>query len=767
MKIVVISADYPAPDNVYGDVFVHTRLKQYQQHAQVNVIGFNAHLQTDREYAYDGIDVLVTKDLEKFCNRIISAEPDVLIGHLIQGVYADFLLRLNIPLIVFVHGYEALSWRRRMMNYRSLGDIRYLVPYMLENRKQLSKMKMLAKKSNEGSSVHFVFVSNWLRKAVEEDFGMSIKSAHVIPNGIDTKLFEFNIKSANHRKKILLIRSFKAHNYANDLSLEAILLLQKKDFFNDLEFAIYGEGYLFDKLTHPLRTLPNVKLYNTFTENKNIPAIHKDYGIFLCPSRLDTQGVSMCEAMSSGLVPITSPIGGIPEYATDEVSSYQVRTSEEVADKIEHLYKNPDTFLMMSQQARKAIETRCSITKTIPREMNLIHSSLKRMERPGESFQQCTQCVLDTHDDPAITFNEAGVCSYCQLYEQEAAKLPSTSAEAAAKLIKTVEQIKAAGKGKPYDCIMGLSGGVDSTYLALQAKRLGLRPLAVHFDNGWNSELAVQNIENIVSKLNIDLHTLVVDWDEFKDLQLAFIKASVIDIELATDHAILATLYKLALEKDIQYVLSGHNIATELVLPTNWYHDKRDHIHVQAINKQFGTIPLKTYPLMTSFMKFHIVWKQIQGVTILNYMHYNKKEVKETIQRELGWRDYGGKHYESIFTRFYQGYVLIRKFHVDKRKAHLSNLISSGQMTREEVLHELEKPPYPQAQFEEDYNFVLKKFNLSREEFETLMNREVRKHTDYEIDTPVYDRYVVLKILQPFWKAYKKLRDKVNPSKTV
>jgi hypothetical protein len=285
-----------------------------------------------------------------------------------------------------------------------------------------------------------------------------------------------------------------------------------------------------------------------------------------------------------------------------------------------------------------------------------------------------------------------------------------------------------------------------------------LRPLAVHFDNGWNSELAVQNIENIISKLDIDLYTLVVDWEEFKDLQLSFFKASVIDIELATDHAILTAMYKLALEKDIKYVLSGHNIATELILPTNWYHDKRDHIHIRAINKMFGVVPLKTYPLMTSFMKFMIEWKQIKGVTLLNYMPYNKKEVKEKIQNELGWRDYGGKHYESIFTRFYQGYVLIKKFKVDKRKAHLSNLICSGQMTREEVLIELATPPYNSKQFDQDYNFVLKKINLNKTEFEALMNLKVMKHTDYEVDRSIYDRYFILRILLPFWKIIKKAR---------
>jgi N-acetyl sugar amidotransferase len=379
-------------------------------------------------------------------------------------------------------------------------------------------------------------------------------------------------------------------------------------------------------------------------------------------------------------------------------------------------------------------------------------------------YQQCKHCVLDTHDDPAIVFDERGICNYCLQYELELAKLPTTQDEANIALHKIVDRIKTIGKGKPYDCIMGLSGGVDSTYLAYRAKQLGLRPLAVHFDNGWNSELAVQNIERIVTKLNIDLHTLVVDWDEFRDLQLSFFKASVIDIELATDHAILTTMYKLAIEKNIKFVLSGHNIATELILPVHWYHDKRDHVHIKAIQKEFGTIPLKTYPLMTSFMKFMIEWKQIKSVRLLDYMPYNKKEVKKIIADELGWRDYGGKHYESIFTRFYQGYVLVEKYKVDKRRAHLSNLICSGQMTRDEVLLELKTPPYNPKQFEEDLDFVLKKFGLTKLDFDALMHLEIKRHTDYEVDTSIYKRYGFLKIFLPFWRVIKKVRAKIYPT---
>jgi N-acetyl sugar amidotransferase len=375
--------------------------------------------------------------------------------------------------------------------------------------------------------------------------------------------------------------------------------------------------------------------------------------------------------------------------------------------------------------------------------------------------QQCAQCLLDTGDDPFITFNSQGVCNYCLQYARDEANFVRKGKEGEKMLESVVNEIKVAGKNRKYDCVIGISGGVDSTYLAYQAKKLGLRPLAVHFDNGWNSELAVKNIENIVSRLNLDLYTLVVDWDEFRDLQLAFFKASVIDIELVTDHVMLATLYKLAIKNNVKYILSGHNIVTESVLPQHWYHNKRDHIHLRAINKLFGTQPLKTIPYIHSWLKFLVEWKRIKTVSFLNYMPYNKKEVKEFIMRELGWRDYGGKHYESVFTRFYQGYILVKKFGVDKRKAHLSNLICSGQITRDEALAELEKPPYDPELQQQDYDFVIKKLKVSAEEFEAIMQLPAKKHTDYPVDSSIYDRFFVLKILAPFWRLYKGARSRI------
>lgn len=370
-------------------------------------------------------------------------------------------------------------------------------------------------------------------------------------------------------------------------------------------------------------------------------------------------------------------------------------------------------------------------------------------------YQQCSISVMDTISDPDIKFDEKGICNYYYAYKKAEAEKVIAGEEGKRKLDEIAAKIKETGKDQAYDCIMGLSGGVDSTYVAYLAKQLGLRPLAVHFDNGWNSELSVMNIQNIVSKLGLDLFTYVINWEEFKDLQLSYLKASVVDIEAITDHAIFATLNRIAGEKNIKYILSGTNVQTENTLPKSWIFPKTDHINIQAIHKKYGTVPLKTFPFMDAKVKrYYQNVKGVQSISVLNYTDYNKQTVKELIQKELGWRDYGGKHYESIWTRFYQGYILPTKFNIDKRKAHLSDLIFGGQITKEEALEELSKPIYDPAQKKIDFEFVLKKLGLSENEFENIMRLPARSHYDFDYEKPIDLRYPILK---PVKFIYRKL----------
>jgi N-acetyl sugar amidotransferase len=345
---------------------------------------------------------------------------------------------------------------------------------------------------------------------------------------------------------------------------------------------------------------------------------------------------------------------------------------------------------------------------------------------------------MDT-SDAKIEFDERGFCNHCRRYDEIARKIPSAGPEAGKKLTEIVERIKSDGKGREYDSIIGLSGGIDSSYLAWQAKKLGLRPLAVHFDNGWNSEISVKNIDNIVRKLGFDLYTYVIDWEEFKDLQRSFFKASVIDIELLTDNAIFTSLYRIALEKKIRYSLEGHNVATESIMPVGWNYWKFDIKNIRTIQERYGTKKIKSFPTMGPWKRlFYQFSNMVKPVYLLNYLPYNKNEAIATLEREIGWKYYGGKHYESVFTKFYQSYVLPRKFHIDKRRAHLSNLVCSGQMTRQEALAAMEEELYPAEELRRDKDYVLKKLGFAEEEFDAIMKLPVKSHLDYPSNWPIY-----------------------------
>lgn len=372
-------------------------------------------------------------------------------------------------------------------------------------------------------------------------------------------------------------------------------------------------------------------------------------------------------------------------------------------------------------------------------------------------YQQCTKTVMDNIADPFITFDDQGVCNYWYEYKEIAKEGLLRGAEGEKQWKDTVAKIKARGKGKKYDCIVGVSGGVDSTYVAYLVKTAGLRPLVVHFDNGWNSEIAVRNINKIVDYLDADLYTLVIDWEEFKDLQRAYLKAGVVDIEALTDHAILGTLYKIAAKHDIKYVMSGNNIETEAVLPKAWIFSKADSRNIIDIHNQYGNMALKTFPFFSVLKKkYYLTFKQLTFVRAINWAPYNKSEVKRIISEEIGWTDYGGKHHESIFTKFYQNYILPTKFGIDKRKAHLSNLICSNQITKEEALRELEQPLYDEKELAEDKEYVVKKLGFSMEEFDAIMKEQPRSHFDFETEGPFEQYYPLFKPVKSVYRLFKK-----------
>ncbi len=371
------------------------------------------------------------------------------------------------------------------------------------------------------------------------------------------------------------------------------------------------------------------------------------------------------------------------------------------------------------------------------------------MNSENRSYQQCTRCIMDT-TDPKIFFDDKGHCNHCNQYFELAPLYVYKGEQSDKKLEKIVAEMKESGKNSDYDCMVGVSGGVDSTYVAYLAKNLGLRILAFHFDNGWNSALSVQNVENIVKKLDVDYQTWVVDWEEFKDLQISFLKSSVANAETPSDHAFLAATYHLCAKYNIKYFLNGSNFATEGILPQSWGYNAKDVKHLKGIHKLFGKIPFKTYPLLGFYKEIYYTYvKKIKMVRILNYVPYVKEDAMKVIENELDWVYYGGKHYESIFTRFFQAYLLPKKFGYDKRLAHLSTLICSGQITREEALLEMQKDTYPADLLAEDKAYVIEKLGMNTEEFEEILKAPPVSYLEYPNDE---------KRLKFIYKVYNTLR---------
>lgn len=339
----------------------------------------------------------------------------------------------------------------------------------------------------------------------------------------------------------------------------------------------------------------------------------------------------------------------------------------------------------------------------------------------------CSRCIMDDTVQ-GITFDDKGECTFCKIHDELESKF-SLNKNTTKDLELLIAKIKKQGKGKKYDCVVGVSGGRDSTFTLYSAVKLGLRPLAVHFDNGWNSDLAVQNIKNVCKKLKIDLYTHVADWEEFKDLQRSFLFASVPDAEVPTDWVIFSVLFKAAKDEGVKYIIHGHSFRTEGTTPLTWTY--MDGKYVNYIQKRFGTRKLKSFPVMNMFDYLYFTFiKRIKQIRLLYYLPYNEKAILEMLTKEVGWQDYGGKHHESKYTGFFQSYILTRKFNIDKRKLHYSALIRSGQLDRTVALEKIKQDPYLGGV--ETFNYCLKKLDLSPEEFEKIMNNPSKLFLDYK-----------------------------------
>jgi len=356
-------------------------------------------------------------------------------------------------------------------------------------------------------------------------------------------------------------------------------------------------------------------------------------------------------------------------------------------------------------------------------------------------YQICTNCVMDTSDSK-ITFDENGVCDHCNDFYKNVLPGWHTDESGRKDLDAIVTKIKKEGEGKEFDCILGMSGGVDSSYLLhLAVTQLGLRPLVFHVDGGWNSELAVNNIEVMIEKLGLELYTEVINWEEMKDFQLAFFKSGVPHLDIPQDHAFIATLYNFANKYDVKYILNGGNISTECVRnPMEWLYYGTDMAQINEIIDKFSTIKLETYPFSPIFKhKFYLRYiKGVQVVKPLNYMPYIKEKALQLLADTYGWKPYPQKHFESRFTKFYEGYWLPERFGFDTRRVQYSSLILTKQLNREDALEKLKQPAYNPETIKDEFSYIATKLGITPEKLGEYFTMEKKFYWDYKNQESVF-----------------------------
>jgi N-acetyl sugar amidotransferase len=348
---------------------------------------------------------------------------------------------------------------------------------------------------------------------------------------------------------------------------------------------------------------------------------------------------------------------------------------------------------------------------------------------------------MDTSDS-MIVFDDKGVCDHCNTFYDRTLPNWPQGEQGAQELDSIVTKIRDDGKGKDFDCIIGMSGGVDSSYLTyIASEKLGLRPLVFHVDAGWNSQEAVNNIEKLVDGLGLDLYTEVINWEEMRDLQLAYFKAGVPHIDTPQDHAFFATMYKFAEQHKVKYILTGANLSTECIRnPVEWMYYQSDSRQLKDIHDKFGARPLVSYPV-TSILRHKIYLPYIKGIRVerpLNYISYIKQDAIELLQQRFGWQPYPQKHFESRFTKFYEGYWLPKKFGYDTRRVQFSSLIVTGQMTRAEALEKLEKKPYDEATIGNDFEYIATKLGIPVKELQGYFDAPNKSYREYKSQESLY-----------------------------
>jgi N-acetyl sugar amidotransferase len=504
-----------------------------------------------------------------------------------------------------------------------------------------------------------------------------------------------------------------------------------------IHWTHFGSGSLQNKLIEEaskrFENARNISWeFKGHVSNDKVIEYYKNNQVDLFINTSETEGipVSIMEALSCSIPCIAPNVGGISEIVNEKVGHLLSSTPNEM--EISQAIEN---FINKDVQTRNQIKLNAKAMheKYYHAETNFKRFTAKISRKSvRQPFQQCSRCIYDNQVYPNINFDSKGVCNICHIYEDLQKRTVLKGAVGAQKLSNLINEIKLKGANKQFDCILGVSGGVDSSYLAYLAKEWGLRPYIIHVDGGWNSDISVKNIAKLLQKLGLDLHTHVIDWQEMRDVQRSFIKASVLDIDLPFDNAFMAILYKTANKLGIKYILSGHNTETEGWMPETFTHYKLDTINIKSIHKKFGEQKIRKFPMIGPIQSYHYKSRKgIQMISPLDFIDYNKADVKEFLIKDLDWIDYGGKHYENTFTRFYQSYILFHKFKIDKRISHFSTLINSGQMTKDQANEELQKLPYNLETIEKEKAFFAKKLGFSMQELEEYLSSPGIPHEVY------------------------------------
>jgi N-acetyl sugar amidotransferase len=512
-----------------------------------------------------------------------------------------------------------------------------------------------------------------------------------------------------------------------------------------IHWVHFGDGKLIDELKELAKTTlisSNISFnFKGFVLNDEIKSFYETHQVdlFINTSLYEGLPISMMEAMSFGVPCIGTDVGGVSEIIHHDSNGYLLPVNFENHELTEKIV----SYLKLVFPLR--LDFQKNAFNTWKQKFHGLNNLMQLRTKLIVPVKECQRCLFNSEMYVNISFDAQGVCNVCQANQKLQEKTLFDEKVKEQKLNELLSKIKKKSSNK-YDCLIGLSGGVDSSYVALKAKEWGLNPLILHVDNGWNSELATMNIENIIKKLGFDLYTYVINWVEMKDLQLSFLKSSVVDIDLPMDNAIMAIQFKIAKKFGIKHILSGVNTATEGWMPTDFSHYKLDSLNIRSIQRRFGSVKLATFPTVNpiSFL-WNTRVKKIHFCAPLDYIDYNKNEAKEILISQFGWRDYGGKHYENVYTKFYQGIILPQKFHFDKRISHLSVLISSGQLTKPEAIELMKEPAYNSFEYNEDKLFFCKKIGITEVEFDELMGQAPKSHLSYTSYVNIINRLIKLK----------------------